>query len=94
MERTLFRGQRSDEPPADARGNLEHALDHSAERGRWAERGHVAEHSPYTAVTAGLGGRLLAGLTAAALGLALGARIGGRLGADAEPPAEAGADEE
>jgi hypothetical protein len=93
MERTLFRGQQDREPAADARGNLEHALDHSTERGRWAERGHVAEHSPYTAVTGGGGRRALAGFVAAAVGLAVGARVGGWLGADAEPPADADGDE-
>jgi short-subunit dehydrogenase len=94
MEHTLFTLQKSGEPPAQRRGNLDTALDHSAERGRWAERGHVAEHSPYTAITAmGPGRRLLAGAAAAALGLVLGVRLGGRFEGDVDPSgddAEAG----
>ncbi len=86
MERTLFRRQRDDEPGAgaadSARGNLDDALDHSAERGRWAERGHVAEHSAYTAATAGGPARLVIGLVAAGLGAALVAGLRGRFGVD------------
>ncbi len=84
MERALFRLQRDDERPVRPRGNLDRALDHGAERGRWAERGHVAERSAYTAVTAGAagrGGRVLAGLVAAAVGLAVGLQVRA-----AEPP--------
>jgi short-subunit dehydrogenase len=87
MERTLFGMQRSDEPPADARGSLDDALDHSSERGRWAERGHVAEHSAYTAATSRGAGPLIAGLVAAGLGVALAARL--RAGGGADPVAGA-----
>jgi hypothetical protein len=85
MERALFRLQQDDAPPPTVRGNLDDALDHSAERGRWAEERHVAEHSAYTAATSGGAGRVVAGLVAAGVGLALAARLRGRGAFDAVP---------
>ena len=95
MERALFRLQRDDERPKHRRGNLDDALDHSAERGRWAERGHVAEHSTYTAATAGRGGagRMLAGLVAAGLGFALASQLAPRLDDGGDAAADAGEDD-
>jgi len=88
MERALFTMQQDDAPPKHRRGNLDDALDHAAERGRWAERGHVAEHSPYTAVAGAGAGRLLAGLVAAGVGVALAAGLRGRFGVEAEADEE------
>lgn len=92
MERTLFAAQQADEKPRQRRGNLDDALDHAAERGRWAKRGHVVEHSPYTAASGAGTGRLLAGLMAAGVGVALAAGLRGRFGRDVEADDELGAD--
>jgi short-subunit dehydrogenase len=77
MERTLFRLQRSDDEPTAARSNLYRALDQGTERGRWAARGHVTEHSAYATVTSGRARWVLAGLVATAVGLAVGTRLVG-----------------